>query len=52
MSKKKPERVRDWPKVTVRVDPETGKNFKEKLKENGDDQSKVIRRAIRDYTKD
>jgi hypothetical protein len=52
MSEKDPNKVRDWNRVQTRIDPDTEQRFQQKLKENGDSQSEVIRRAIRNYTKD
>tara|TARA_R110000751_G_scaffold29245_1_gene75469 strand:- start:283 stop:441 length:159 start_codon:yes stop_codon:yes gene_type:complete len=46
------ERVRDWPRVGTRIDSDTERKFQEKLKENGDKQSEVLRKAVRNYTKD
>jgi metal-responsive CopG/Arc/MetJ family transcriptional regulator len=51
MSEKKQIRVRNWPQVSSRIDPDVKKDFDKKLKENGDDKSEVIRRAIREYTR-
>lgn len=51
MSEKDSNKVRNWKEVRSRIDPETEQKFREKLKENGDSQSDVLRRAIRDYTK-
>lgn len=52
MSEKDPNKVRNWSRVQTRIHPETEKKFHDKLREKGDSQSEVIRRAIRDYTKD
>lgn len=52
MSEKDQNKVRNWSEVRSRIDPETERKFKAKLKEKGDSQSQVIRKAIRDYTKD
>jgi hypothetical protein len=51
MSEKKQIRVRNWPQVSSRIDPDSKRAFDNKLKETGDDKSEVIRRAIRDYTR-
>ena len=51
MSEKDKHKVRNWPQVSTRIDPDIKDKFNQKLKENGDDKSEVIRRAIRDYTK-
>lgn len=52
MSKQDPNNVRSWPRVDARIHPETNDKLKQKLKRTGDNQSEIIRRAIRDYTKD
>ena len=52
MNKPDPNKVRNWNEVRARIDPETEKKFQEKLKENGDSQSSVIRKAVRNYNKD
>jgi hypothetical protein len=51
MSEKKSIRVRNWPQVSTRIDPDTEKVFQKKLEEKGDSKADVIRRAIRDYNK-
>jgi hypothetical protein len=51
MSEKKSIRVRNWPQVSTRIDPDTEKTFQKKLEEKGDSKADVIRRAIRDYNK-
>lgn len=51
MSEKKSIRVRNWPQVSTRIDPDTEKTFQKKLQEKGDSKAEVIRRAIRDYNK-
>jgi len=45
-------KVRNWAIRGARIDPDTDKVFQKKLKENGDSQSSVIRKAVRNYTKD
>jgi len=52
MAKSNPERVRNWRRATTRIDDETDKKFQDKLKKTGDKESEVLRRAVRDYTKD
>lgn len=51
MSEKDPNKVRNWSRVVTRISPETEKRFQEKLKQNGDSASEVLRRAVRDYNK-
>jgi len=52
MSKPNSNRVRNWPRVEARIDPELDKKFHEKLKKKGHSQSDVIRKAVRNYTKE
>ena len=52
MKDKDPNKVRNWVIRGARIDPETDRKFQNKLKETGDSQSTVIRKAVRDYTKD
>ena len=52
MSKEDANKVRNWPQVSTRIDPDVEKKFNDKLKENGDSKADVIRRAVRNYSKD
>jgi hypothetical protein len=52
MKDKDPNKVRNWSIRGARIDPDTDKAFQDKLKEKGDSQSSVIRKAVRNYTKD
>jgi predicted DNA-binding protein len=52
MSKSNSNKVRNWPRVDARIHPETNEKLKAKLKKTGDNQSELIRKAIRDYTRD
>ena len=45
-------RVKNWKIRGARLDPDTDKVFQQKLKEKGDSQSSVIRKAVRKYNKD
>jgi hypothetical protein len=42
-------KTKDWKEVRGRVDPDTLAAFKAKLKNKGDSESRVIRRAVRAY---
>ena len=52
MKGKDPYKVRNWHIRGARIDPDTDRKFQDKLKQTGDSQSDVIRKAVRDYTKD
>ena len=52
MKEPNPNLVKDWKIRGARLDPDTDKKFQDKLKETGDSQTAVIRRAVRNYTKD
>ena len=45
-------KVRDWPQVIVRLDPEEKEDFQAALKRNNDQQSQAIRKLLRNYSKD
>lgn len=52
MKDKDPNKVRNWRRPSTRIDPDTDKKFQEKLSRTGDKESEVIRKAVRNYTKD
>jgi len=52
MKDKDKNKVRNLNIVSTRISPESEKKFQRKLKETGDSTSEVLRRAIRDYSKD
>lgn len=45
-------KVRDWPQVIVRIDPEEKEDLDAALDRNNESQSKAIRRLLRNYSKD
>jgi len=44
-----PNLVKNWLIRGARIDPDTDRQFQNKLKETGDSQSAVIRKGIRNY---
>ena len=52
MKGKDQSKVSNWRRAGTRLDPDTDKKFQEKLGKTGDKESEVIRKAVRNYTKD
>jgi len=52
MPKDQPDKVRNWPQLSTRIDPDEEAAFKAALEKNNESQSKAIRRMVRNYSKD